>query len=127
MSRSARSRRTSAAAAATVNDLFPDGETALYDATEAGVRTIQKLKDDARINAVVVLTDGEDNQSQHDAPTSWPRELHAPGASEGLGVRVYTIAYGQQANKDVLARIAAASGGKALRGRPRREIESVYR
>jgi Ca-activated chloride channel homolog len=108
-----------------VNDLFPDGETAVYDATDRGFKAIRDLRDDARINAVVVLTDGEDNQSRM-SDREVVDELARQSRSEGRAVRVYTIAYGSQANKDVLADIANASGGKPFEGDPK-EIESVYR
>jgi Ca-activated chloride channel homolog len=108
-----------------VNDLFPDGETAVYDATDRGFEAIRRLRDDARINAVVVLTDGEDNQSRM-SDREVVDELARQSRSEGLAVRVYTIAYGSQANKEVLADIANASGGKPFEGDPK-EIEAVYR
>jgi len=108
-----------------VRDLIPDGQTAVYDATLAGFHDIQNLKDDSRINAVVVLTDGEDNQSNA-KDSDVVRALSAQSASEGHAVRVYTIAYGTQANRDVLKAIAEASGGKAFEGDPK-DIEAVYR
>jgi Ca-activated chloride channel family protein len=108
-----------------VDDLFPDGETAVYDATARGYGSIARLRDDSRINAVVVLTDGEDNQSRL-SDRELVRLLARQSRSEGLAVRVYTIAYGSQANKEVLAAIATASGGKPFVGGTK-EIEAVYR
>jgi Ca-activated chloride channel family protein len=108
-----------------INQLFPGGQTAVYDASEAGVRAIQSLHDPTRINAVVVLTDGEDNQSKQTA-SELAHKLEQQSRSEGLTVRVYTIAYGQQANSDELMRLAAASGGKGYAGNTS-DIESVYR
>jgi Ca-activated chloride channel homolog len=108
-----------------INDLFPGGETAVYDASEAGVKEIQGLHDPSRINAVVVLTDGEDNQS-HQTATELAHKLEQQARSEGLTVRVYTIAYGEQANRAELQQIAAASGGKGYEG-DTSDIESVYR
>jgi Ca-activated chloride channel homolog len=108
-----------------VNDMIPDGETAVYDATNAGFREIQGMRDDSRINAVVVLTDGEDNQSNI-SDAELVSELQRQAKSEGLAVRVYTIAYGSQANTAVLQDIAQASGGKAFEGDPE-NIDSVYR
>jgi Ca-activated chloride channel family protein len=108
-----------------VNDLFPDGQTAVYDATEAGVQEIQNLRDPTRINAVVVLTDGADNQS-HTDQRSLVSELSRQSHSEGLTVRVYTIAYGSEAEKSLLQEIASSSGGKEYDGDPKK-IESVYR
>jgi Ca-activated chloride channel family protein len=108
-----------------VNGLFPDGQTAVYDATTAGVQEVQKLKDASRINAVVVLTDGEDNQSSTSS-NQVVSALQRQATSEGMAIRVYTIAYGSAANQDVLTQIASASGGKEYAGDPK-QIESVYR
>jgi Ca-activated chloride channel homolog len=107
-----------------VGDLFPDGETAFYDATSRGLQTVQALRDPTRINAVVMLTDGEDTSSSL-RPPELLDELERQSRSEGLTVRVYTIAYGSQADKRGLQAIADASGGKAFEGDPR-QIESVY-
>lgn len=108
-----------------VNGLFPDGQTAVYDATQAGVQEVQQLKDASRINAVVVLTDGEDNQS-NTSSNELVSALQRQATSEGMAIRVYTIAYGSGANQDVLTQIASASGGKEYAGDPK-QIESVYR
>jgi Ca-activated chloride channel family protein len=50
------------------------------------------------------------------------------GRSEnGVGsIRVFTIAYGHDANQDVLTSIAAAAGGEEYAG-DTSEIDSVYR
>jgi Ca-activated chloride channel homolog len=108
-----------------IGQLFPGGETAVYDATEAGLKAIQGLHDPTRINAVVVLTDGEDNQS-HQTATELANKLQQQARSEGLTVRVYTIAYGAEANRGELQQIAGASGGKGYQG-DTSDIEAVYR
>jgi Ca-activated chloride channel homolog len=108
-----------------VDDLIPDGETAVYDAIGKGVSDVQALRDDTRINAVVALTDGEDNSSSQ-TPGGLVGRLARQARSEGLSVRVYTIAYGSEANRDVLRQIARASGGKEFEGDPD-DIEAVYR
>lgn len=108
-----------------VAGLVPEGQTAAYDAIGDGVGKIIALDDDTRINAVVALTDGEDNMSR----TSLDQlvsALERRSGQEGEPVRVYTIAYGSQANTAALERIAQASGGKAFSGDPR-QIEAVYR
>lgn len=108
-----------------VAELIPDGETAVYDATARGLKTIQDLRDDSRINAVVALTDGEDNSSSQ-SPNDLVAKLERQARSEGLSVRVYTIAYGSEANRTVLRDIARGSGGKEFEGDPD-DIEAVYR
>ena len=108
-----------------VSGLLPDGETAVYDATNAGYDAVRALHDDSRINAVVVLTDGQDNQSNMSLG-SLVNKLKAQSQSEQQVVRVFTIAYGDSAERDKLAQIAKASGGEEFSGNPD-EIEAVYR
>jgi len=109
-----------------VGRLIADGGTAIYDATDAGVGQVAKLADTSRINAVVLLTDGEDTDSTKPVATL-VRELAAQGDSSQK-VRVFTIAYsaGAAGAADSLARIATASGGKSYTG-DTDDIETVYR
>jgi Ca-activated chloride channel family protein len=109
-----------------VSNLVADGGTAAYDATVAGVDQVAKQADTSRINAVVLLTDGEDTDSSRSADQV-VRELAAQGDSTKR-VRVFTIAYsaGAAGAAENLERIAAASGGKAYVGKTS-DIESVYR
>ena len=109
-----------------VGGLVADGGTAIYDATDEGAAQVAKLADTSRINAVVLLTDGEDTDSSKSIATL-VRELAAQGDSSRR-IRVFTIAYsagaaGAAAN---LERIAAASGGKPYTGNTD-DIETVYR
>jgi Ca-activated chloride channel family protein len=108
-----------------VDKLFPDGDTALYEATNRGVAAVRALNDRTRINAVVLLTDGVNTVTGTSAEdVIEPLEAHS--GTEGLTVRVFTIAYGSTANQLVLERIAEASGGKPYEGDPD-EIQDVYR
>jgi len=110
----------------TVENLIADGGTAIYDATAAGVSQVSKEADTSRINAVVLLTDGEDTDSSRSVARV-VKELEAQGDS-AKRVRVFTIAYsaGAAGAAENLAQIAAASGGKAYVGKTS-DIESVYR
>jgi Ca-activated chloride channel homolog len=107
-----------------VGELVADGDTALYDAVEQSWDRIEALGDDTRINAVVVLSDGEDTASARklDAVLGKLRER---SRGEGRQIRVLTIAYGSAANEDVLEDIARASGGNAYEGDPD-DIAAVY-
>ena len=81
---------------------------------------------DERINAVVLLTDGEDTDSTT-SPDALVQRLEQ--GSEGAGqVRVFTIAYsaGAEGAAEQLERIAKASGGQAYTS-DTDDIESVYR
>jgi Ca-activated chloride channel family protein len=111
---------------ALVSRLIADGGTAIYDATDAGVAQVGKLADTSRINAVVLLTDGEDTDSSKTADAV-VRQLDAQGDSSRR-VRVFTIAYSAGAAGAALnlERIANASGGKPYTGSTD-DIETVYR
>jgi len=119
-------RRNRAQLRSTVSNLIADGGTAIYDATSDGVAQVSRRADTSRINAVVLLTDGEDSDSTKSVDEV-VRELEAQGDSSKR-VRVFTIAYsaGAEGAAENLERIAAASGGKAYVGKTS-DIESVYR
>jgi Ca-activated chloride channel family protein len=110
----------------TLKDLFADGGTAFYDAAAEGFETVRSLNDQERINAVVLLTDGEDTDSQRNHQDA-VAAVKAQGDSENR-VRVFTIAYsaGAAGAREQLAEIAAASGGQSYEGKTE-NIESVYR
>ena len=111
----------------TISRLIAEGGTAFYDAAAEGYATVRDLADrDDRINAVVLLTDGEDTDSTRDVDDV-VGELEGQGDS-ATQVRVFTIAYsaGAAGARDALKQIAAASGGNAYPGDPE-NIEAVYR
>jgi Ca-activated chloride channel homolog len=109
-----------------VNDLIADGGTALYDATTEAFDRVRSQNQTDRINAVVLLTDGEDTDSQQTA-ADVVQHLKAQGDSPNH-VRVFTIAYssGATGSRQQLKEIAAASGGLDYEGKTE-NIESVYR
>jgi Ca-activated chloride channel family protein len=102
-----------------------DGGTALYDAILAAVE--RQASDQAaqgeRISAVVVLSDGEDRDSRTKLGELLGR-IRFDG--ERHTVRVFTIAYGKDAKKDVLQQIAEATQGRAFDGKPE-NIRQVFR
>jgi len=108
-----------------VGRLVADGDTALYDAANRGIAAVEALGDRSRINAVVLLTDGNDTASRTKVQEVLA-PLKAHSENEGVTVRVFTIAYGENANNSILDDIATASGGKAFVGDPG-EIRTVYK
>jgi Ca-activated chloride channel family protein len=118
-----RTNRTQLAAA--VRDLVPEAETALRDAAAQSVAKVEKVADADHINAVVLLTDGEDTRSSLTEQQVVDR-LRAAGRAESNRVRVFTIAYGSQPNTRELESYAQATGGKAFRASTS-DIEQVYR
>jgi Ca-activated chloride channel homolog len=109
-----------------VRSLIADGGTAFFDATVEAFDAVREQKETERINAVVLLTDGEDTDSQLTA-NEVVEHLKGQGDSANR-VRVFTIAYssGATAAREQLAQIAAASGGKSYEAKAE-NIESVYR
>jgi Ca-activated chloride channel family protein len=110
----------------TVANLIADGGTAVYDATIEAFRTVRNGAAPGRINAVVVLTDGEDTDSGASADDV-VEAVRAQGDSADQ-VRVFTIAYsaGAVGAADALEEISKASGGQAYEGGTE-DIEAVYR
>jgi Ca-activated chloride channel family protein len=119
-------RKTKQKLERTVGNLVADGGTAVYDATEAGLRTVRALDDPTRINAVVVLTDGEDTDSRLTADQIV--DVVSSQDDSAPTVRIFTIAYsaGAEGAAESLERIAAGSGGQAYTGSTE-DIEAVYR
>ena len=112
-----------ATAEKTIASLWANGGTALYDAILAAHEDLQKSPDTGKISAVVVLTDGLDTNSK----TSLEVLMKAIRFdSEQNNTRVFTIAYGEDANKAILQQIADATQAKSYSGTPE-NIESVFK
>ena len=110
---------------AATDTILPEDDTRVRDATLAGVDAVQARLDKHAINAVVVLTDGEDTSSTHDGHDVI-QALEQQRRKESGQIRVFTIAYGRDPNVEELANYALASGGKSYEGGSK-QIESIYR
>ena len=113
------------AALQVVQSLFADGGTALYDAVDAAYQQLSadQASHRDRISAVVVLSDGEDTDSKTSLFTLLDR-IRFDG--ESRTIRVFTIAYGKDAKKDVLQQIAEATQARSFEGKPE-NIRAVFR
>lgn len=100
------------------------GGTALYRATSDAVRGVQSGWDPARINAVVLLTDGQNSDTTDSDLNALLRALESqPPAST---VPVFTIGYGQDADLGILKRISQASNGRSYNAPDPAHIGSVF-
>ena len=108
-----------------IGGLVGSGQTALYAATSKAVDDVAALNDGDRINAVVLLSDGQDTADTMTMNELVP-QLEAHTGQEANAIRVFPIAYGTDASKQVLDRIASSSDGQAAVG-DTENIESVYR
>lgn len=100
------------------------GGTALYDAVSQAYRDVKANGDPKHIQSIVVLTDGQDTASTQTTLDQLVADI-GQTTEGGASVKVFTIAFGQDADKDVLTRIADATGGKEYSGDPK-NINAVY-
>jgi Ca-activated chloride channel family protein len=108
----------------TIAGLNAAGDTALLDAIDLAYEKLQGLQDSERINAIVVMTDGKENNSRIQL-----RELIDKlrrGGETGLPVVVFCVAYGNDADMGMLEEISAATGGQTRRGSPE-TIRQLYK
>jgi Ca-activated chloride channel homolog len=87
--------------------LEPTNGTALYATIRAAQSTMLAGFDGTKINAIVVLTDGQNEYPQDSDLDSLVRQLH--GESLDTSVRVFTVGYGRDADVTALTSIADAS------------------
>jgi Ca-activated chloride channel family protein len=107
-----------------IDSLFAGGGTALYDAIDAAYQHLAAAPNpDAKIQSVVVLTDGEDTQSKMKLGDLMERIRYN---GETRAIHVFTIAYGRDARKDILQKIAEATQAKFYEGAPQNIVE-VFR
>lgn len=102
-----------------ISNLRVDGGTRLYDAALSARNWLQQnLRPDA-INAVVILTDGEDSESQLSLDRLI-QELQKSGFASDKRIAFFTIGYGKEGefNPQVLQQIAQSNGGYYRKGDP---------
>ena len=90
-----------------------DGGTALYDAIAAAydIALTRSKSNPHQIHAVVVMTDGKDENSKLPLAT-----LKGKFPKEDAPVKVFTIAYGAQAETAILSDIAESARGTSAKG-----------
>jgi Ca-activated chloride channel family protein len=87
------------------------GGTGLYNTTAAAYDAIQASREGDSINAVVVLTDGKNERTPTLELSALINKLSDRQSGQDEQVRVFTIAYGQDADQNVLRQIAEATDG----------------
>jgi Ca-activated chloride channel family protein len=97
-----------------IASLEAGGNTALLDGVATAYDRLQRLTDPERINAIVVMTDGKENASAVSLNQLVAR-LRG-GNQRGVPVVVFTIAYGDDADMNVLQSLSEASGGQTVVG-----------
>ncbi len=109
-----------------IRSLVPTSGTPLYTVTQASYEQMVADYDPAAINAVVLLTDGR-NEDFNDDLSGLLNALEI--GSEGRQsqpVRVFTIAYGGDADLNTLERIAEATNARAYDASDPATINKVF-
>ena len=99
-----------------IDRLEAGGDTALLDAVDMAYSQLQALKDPDRINAIVVMTDGRENNSRIGLGTLMKQVMD--GNQSGVPVVIFCIGYGSDADEKVLRSLAQSSGGQYYAGDP---------
>jgi len=113
--------------ASRIRSLVPTQGTPLYTVAGASFTAVRETYDEERINAVVLLTDGRNEDPRNRDLDRLLGELRA--GSEGQSnrpVRVFPIAYGKDADLSVLRRIAEATNAAAYDASDPTTIDKVF-
>jgi Ca-activated chloride channel family protein len=100
-----------AALTGAVNSLEAGGNTALLDAVRTAYWRLQRQADPERINAIVAMTDGKEN-----AVTIRQLAQEIRDGNQQVPVIIFSIAYGSDADYEMLQSLADASGGQVKQG-----------
>jgi Ca-activated chloride channel family protein len=114
-----------------IRDLVPTNNTPLYSVTQQAYEQALADFDEARINAVVLLSDGrnEDDDSGDDRDQLSELISTLEAGSEGQAsrpVRVFPIAYGSDADLPTLRQIAEATSAAVYDSSDPTSIEQVF-
>jgi Ca-activated chloride channel homolog len=110
-----------------IRDLVPTQGTPLYTVTEASYRDVEAEFDPDRINAVLLLSDGRNEDDRNNDLDGLLQFLR--GQNEGQSsrpVRVFPIAYGGDADLGTLKRIAESTNAAAYDAADPTTIEKVF-
>jgi Ca-activated chloride channel homolog len=114
-----------------IESLFPTNGTPLYDVTLDSFMGMYDSFDTSRINAVVLLSDGknDDGDPSNDVQQlqTTLSELERLSQGElGLPVRVFTIGYGSDADLSLLRQIAEATNAASYNASDPKSIYKVF-
>jgi Ca-activated chloride channel family protein len=94
-----------------IADLIAWGDTTLYDAIADGASVIASTTSSQRSNVLVVLTDGMDTAS-----TRYLFDQELVDLAAGNNTTIFTIAYGSDADEDLLESLATQANGNFYLG-----------
>ena len=104
-----------------IESMTAGGYTALLDAVLTAHAALQSVGDTASINAIVVMTDGRDNDSQKRL-----RDLKRAMDDAQVPVAIYAVAFGRDADNALLEELAGIGVGQ-VHFADETNIEELYR
>ncbi|MCX7756589.1 MAG: substrate-binding and VWA domain-containing protein [Anaerolineales bacterium] len=107
-----------------VSGIFETGDTRLYDATLVAYQDLAANGDPNHIRAIVVLSDGADTASTQTLEEVMA-QINASAGEGGNAIKIFTIAFGSDADESVLKQIAEPTGGKQYKSSPE-NIQKIY-
>jgi Ca-activated chloride channel family protein len=109
-----------------LGNIFADGKTALYDAVWNSFKKLSDLGEtnlEKRRYSLLVLSDGQDTASRIDRFDF----LDALPKGEDYDLpKIFTIAYGEEADRELLAEISNRTNGRLFKSNPE-EIMKTYK
>lgn len=117
--------REKLAAALTALQDVPGGSTGLYDTALAATRRVRAGWQPGRVNSVLLLTDGMNEDDQGIGLAELLRRLRAENDPR-RPVPLITIAYGAQSPVGALRAMSAATGGAAYVAKDPRQVQQVF-
>jgi Ca-activated chloride channel family protein len=107
-----------------ISGIIEGGNTRLYDAVQFAYQELDAKGDQNHIRSIVVLSDGEDTKSDLTLD-GLVNKINTASQEGGSAVKLFTIAFGSDADKNVLTQIAEATGGKQYDATPE-NILKIY-
>jgi Mg-chelatase subunit ChlD len=106
-----------------ISGVIEGGDTKLYSAVELAYKEVEAKGNPDHIRAIVALTDGKDTAST----VSLPELLDRIGAQSESGdaTKIFTIAFGRVADREVMEQIAEITGGRQYDSDPE-TINEIY-
>ncbi|NPV86473.1 MAG: VWA domain-containing protein [Anaerolineae bacterium] len=107
-----------------VSGIIEGGDTRLYDATIQAHQSLMEKGSDKHIRAIVILSDGQDTASDASLQEVL-NQIGSKSEESESAIKIFTIAYGDDADEDVLKNIAESTGAKQYKSTPE-NINKIY-
>lgn len=109
-----------------IRQLVPREGTPLYTVTQAAYDELLAGYEGEKINAVVLLTDGQNEDVNEDLDGLLATLQEGSEGQASRPVRIFTIAYGEEADTGTLSRIAEATNAAAYDASDPTSIDKVF-